>query len=106
MRVERIQEQSKMYAQIIARAWQDDVFRQRLIASPTAVFEENGIRVSNGVTIRVMESTPDTYYVCLPLRPDELSDEMLDQVAGGQAPMYCTSSSYQGMWAQDVAPIH
>jgi hypothetical protein len=80
------QEQSKQYAQIVARAWQDDAFRQRLVGSPNAVFEEYGISVPSGVTIRMLENTSDLYYLALPARPVELNDEMLDQVAGGVSP--------------------
>jgi hypothetical protein len=52
--------------------------------------------VPNGVAIRVMESTPETYYVALPARPEELSDEMLDRVAGGIGDCYCVSFCCNG----------
>ncbi|HAE49941.1 NHLP leader peptide family RiPP precursor [Tistrella sp.] len=69
--------------QIIARAQEDAGFRTRLKADPhaalTALF---GMEIPAGLTISVLEDTPAHIHIVLPAE-DELSDEALEQVAGG-----------------------
>jgi PE family/Nitrile hydratase, alpha chain len=96
-------QESEKFAQIIARAWQEEAFKQRLIDNPNAVLEENGIIVPHGITIRVLENTPDVCFLTLPGKPNELSDEMLEQVAGGQSDPAQLSAQYQQLAAQAAA---
>jgi hypothetical protein len=69
--------------QIIARVTEDAGFRTRLKADPhaalTALF---GMEIPAGLTISVLEDTPAHIHIVLPAA-DELSDEALEQVAGG-----------------------
>lgn len=69
--------------QIIARAGEDAGFRARLKTDPhaalTALF---GMEIPAGLTISVLEDTPGHIHIVLPVQ-DELSDEALEQVAGG-----------------------
>ena len=53
-----------------------------------AVEQELGSRLPEGVEVRAMEESADTIYLVLPLRSadlqtGELSDEALEEVAGG-----------------------
>lgn len=71
-------------ASLIVRAWQDDAFRQRLVADPNAVLEEelnrNGLQKGKG-NLKVLEETPDEYYLVLPLRPELLmTDEQVEEM--------------------------
>jgi hypothetical protein len=70
--------------QIVARAWADDAFKQRLLADPAAVLKEYGVAPA-GVTIKVHESTDKVLNLTLPTKPglEELSVEELQRVAGG-----------------------
>lgn len=85
------------WGQVVAQAWSDDAYRQRLISDPAAALEAQGMAVPAGKQIRIIEDTDDTVHVVLPARPTELSDEELDQAAGGVGPkppsaadcMYC-----------------
>jgi hypothetical protein len=74
-----VQNHSRRYAQLVAMAWVDPAFKQRLLESPTAVFVEQGIDVPNGVEPRVVENTDRVQYMVLPRQPidGELSDEQL-----------------------------
>ena len=63
------QEQAKQYGQLVARAWQDEAFKQRLLADPQAVLQEHGLPVPAGKTVRVVEDTADTMHLVLPPKP-------------------------------------
>ena len=80
------QEQAKKLGQVVAKAWQDEGFKQRLVANPKTVLGEHGLAVPAGVTVRVVEDTADTFHLVLPPKPasGELPDDELEQVAGGE----------------------
>ncbi len=72
------------YLQLAARAWADPAFKARLLAEPKAALAEQGIAYPPGVEVEVHENTPAMVHLMLPPKPsDELSDEQLDAVAGG-----------------------
>ncbi|MEA3394315.1 MAG: NHLP leader peptide family RiPP precursor [Pseudomonadota bacterium] len=68
---------------IIARCWADAAFKTRLLADPVAVLQAEGLPVPQGVALRAVEDTAQTVHLVIPARPAELSDEMLDGLAGG-----------------------
>ena len=69
---------------MVAKAWADDDYKQRLLADPAAVFQLEGIAVPPNVELRAVENTDKVMYLTLPTKPsEELSDEQLGQVAGG-----------------------
>ena len=81
---EQLTAYAKQYGQGVAKAWADDDFKQRLLADPAAVLQAEGIAVPQGVELRAVENTDKVMYFMLPPKPgDELSDEQLDQLAGG-----------------------
>ena len=75
---------AQKWGQVVAQAWSDDSYKQRLLADPAAVMAEQGLTPPSK-QLRIVEDTADTVHVVLPAKPDELSDEDLDQAAGGQA---------------------
>ncbi|WP_375515786.1 NHLP leader peptide family RiPP precursor [uncultured Nostoc sp.] len=71
---------------LIARAWQDASFKQKLISNPRAAFEKEGIALPESIEVRVVEESPSTLYLVLPVQPSEtaeLSEAELESVAGG-----------------------
>jgi len=79
----------ELEAQVIARAWADEGFRQRLQSDPRAALtEETGISIPESIKIEVVEETPEKAYLVIPMNRVAISDEELD-VAGG----YCDSDS-------------
>jgi Nitrile hydratase, alpha chain len=73
----------ELEAQIIARAWSDEVFREQLQTDPrAAVAEVTGVVVPESVQIEVLEETPEKAYLVIPLNRVAIADEQLD-VAGG-----------------------
>ena len=73
------------WGQVVAQAWSDGSYKQRLLTEPAAVMAERGLTPPTGKQIRIVEDTADTVHVVLPARPSELTDEQLDQAAGGVA---------------------
>jgi DNA-binding NarL/FixJ family response regulator len=76
---------SRQEAQIIARAMVDSAYRQALLANPRALLEkEIGLALPETLRIIVHEETPSSWHIVLPAAvTHELSDEAMDQVAGG-----------------------
>jgi Nitrile hydratase, alpha chain len=71
-------------AQIVARAWSDEAFRERLKADPhAAVTEETGVNVPGSIAIEVLEETPERAYLVIPLNRVAISEDQLDAVTGG-----------------------
>ena len=80
---------SEIEAKIITKAWQDETFKQELLNKPEAVLsQEVGHSIPEGVEIQILEETPGTIYMVLPMKPaiaeeGELTPEQLESVAGG-----------------------
>lgn len=81
---------NEIEAKIIAKAWQDEEFKQELLSQPRAtIIREWGLKdIPDNVDIKVIEENPNTLYMVLPMKPvttngEELSEEQLEAVAGG-----------------------
>ena len=76
---------AKKFGQVVARAWSDPAFKKRLTSDPRAAAKEYDIQIPTGIEVKVVEDTDSVRHVILPLRPSaqDLSDEQLEQVAGG-----------------------
>lgn len=80
-------------SRIINKAMQDQAFKRELMSNPKAVIaRESGQKWPDSVDIEVLEQTPNKLYFLLPLdvstaSQGELSEEQLEAVAGGIAPI-------------------
>jgi hypothetical protein len=83
MAQESRQERAKRYGQVVAKAWQDEAFRQRLARDPKGVLQEHGIELPAGAEVRVVEDTDQVVHLVVPQRPRQLSAAQLDDIAGG-----------------------
>lgn len=71
--------------QLIEKAWTDEKFHTELINNPKPLIEQVlGQALPQSIKINVVEETVDTLYLIIPVNPDNLPDEMLDLVAGGE----------------------
>ena len=78
------QERAKQWGQVVARAWADAAYKQRLQTDPKSVLAEQGIAVPAGVAVQVHEATAEVMHLVLPPPPsDKLDLDRLDHVAGG-----------------------
>jgi len=79
------EDQARNIQKVIAKAWMDEGFKQRLLADPATTLKKEGVETSPGAEVRVVEDTDKVNYLVLPMKPSsaELSDEALRQVSGG-----------------------
>jgi hypothetical protein len=76
---------TELEARLIARAWQDEAFKQQLFDDPrAAIATETGRAVPEGIEIRVVEETATVRYLVLPRKITQLSNEEFDLPAGEQ----------------------
>ena len=77
-------------AAIATKAWKDDAFHKEVLADPNKAYEHHtGQKLPPGLTLKVVEDTPNTVHFVIPARPPaagELSDAELENVAGGVTP--------------------
>ena len=74
----------KAWAKIVAKAWSDEAFKQKLLSDPQGVCQEYGVELPAGAKLQVHENSANEIHVTLPARPaGELSDQQLEQVAAG-----------------------
>ena len=74
-----------LLAQILSKCWTDASYKTQLLADPVAVFQAEGLPVPPGMALRVLEDTAQTVHLVIPVRPADVSDDLLASVAGGQA---------------------
>src|SRR5262249_57099847 len=97
------QDAMNQWGRVVARAWSDEAYKQRLLADPRAVLAEAGMAIPANLTMQVHEATPTHLHLVLPPPPpgregDKLSDAELDQVAGGEKTVlgYCMAVAASG----------
>ncbi len=79
---------------LVQKAWESETFKQQLVNDPVAAIESatgKTFNVPAGKRIVVRDqSAQNTVYVNIPRQPSldemELTEEQLEQVAGGEAP--------------------
>ena len=77
------EEQRKKISRLIARCWEDEGFKRKLLADPAAMLKAEGVEVPAGLSIKALENTDKVFHLVIPARATDLSDQDLDLVAGG-----------------------
>ena len=69
---------------IITKCWEDEAFKERLLADPAATLAAEGVQVPEGVTVKVAVDAEDLRTLVIPLPPaGALNDGEISAVAGG-----------------------
>jgi len=72
-----------MEKEIIKKAQSDKEFRKILVENPKEALRNFGVQISEEVEVKVVEESPKILYLVLPVNPDELTYEQMDDVTGG-----------------------
>ena len=84
----------KEWAKIVAKAWSDETFKERLLKNPMEVLKENGVELPPGVQCKIYENSDKLLNLTLPLKPSgQMSEESLQNIAGGAS---CNNSDNCG----------
>lgn len=86
----------KKWAEIIAKAWTDEKFKQKLMANPSRVLKEYGIEPPAHKTFKIVEETKNEKYLILPESPSStLSEEELVKIAAASGIDALLSQKYR-----------
>jgi len=75
-------DEERYWAQIVARAWDDQEFRRRLLTQPKEVLREVGFDLPADAEIELVDREPDQIpegVTCLRLPPRPLEDELIEE---------------------------
>lgn len=73
---------------VITKCWEDEAFKERLVADPAATLAEEGLEIPKGVTVNVAVDSEGMRTLVVPRPPSRgVPDEALDQVLGGGFPI-------------------
>lgn len=74
------EEMKKKWAKLIARAWDDEKFKKRLLKETEKVLKEEGIDPGN-ITIKVHENKDNEVHLVIPQKPPfKLSEKDLENI--------------------------
>jgi hypothetical protein len=77
-------ETGSLWGAIVAKCWEDEAFKERLLADPAATLTAEGVEIPKGVTVRVVvESATERVLVVPPAPARELADAELAGIHGG-----------------------
>ncbi len=81
-------EQRNALQSVIARCWDDETFKTRLLADPAATLAAAGVQIPEGVTVNVAVDTETERTLVIPAPPGRLSDGDLERfaVSAGDCP--------------------
>ena len=96
---------------LVQRSREDEDFRRRLLDDPKAAVEQEfGTRLPESVEVHAVEESAQSIYLVLPsaspLGQGELSDQDLEQVAGGSETLHGDATCYGDWSATCQGPPH
>lgn len=62
-----VRDEQRKLGRLIAKAWSDPAFKERLIEEPKTVLAEEGIETPEWLSIEVVENTSDKAFLTLPM---------------------------------------
>jgi hypothetical protein len=84
----------KTWPKIVARAWADPAFLQRLNEQPLEVAKEYNLPILEGARYKVVSGNePPTLTLSIPPKPDHLKTESMEDLALSAEEEHCGDSS-------------
>ena len=68
-------EQKKIWAKVVAKAWADEAYKKSLSANPKEILKNEGIDIPDGMKVNFVENTQDTINFILPLPKNDVAVE-------------------------------
>jgi hypothetical protein len=62
---------------IITKCWEDEAFKNRLLADPSSTLRAEGLEIPEGLTVSVVANTAQVHTLVIPEKPTQLSDSDL-----------------------------
>ena len=63
------QDRRMQYQQIVAKAWANPVYHQRLLRDPKGTLRSEGVELAEGIEVQVLEDTPTLVHFVVPVKP-------------------------------------
>ncbi len=84
MKKNKQEEFAKKWAQVVAKAWTDEKFKEQLLKNPAKTLATMGIEIPVGQKIEIHAGTNKVVHLVLPPKPEkDLSEQELSKIAGG-----------------------
>jgi len=77
-------ERKKAWAKVVAKAWADDGFKEKLIKDPIPILKEHGVEFPPGAKLNVIEAKREEVYLVIPPKPEKPGmgvEEVQDRLA-------------------------
>jgi hypothetical protein len=98
-------EQDNPLQKVITKCWEDEAFKERLLADPAATLAAEGVQVPEGITVNVAVDAADVRTLVIPLPPTgELGDAQLQAAVAG-APYGRACGTIVSPWAAQYVPL-
>ena len=94
----------ELEAKIIAHAWKDPRYKEKLLKNPRAAFKEAGLDIPENIQIKAIEDKPNSFTFVLPpavAGAREMSDQELEKVVGGGT---CLTTKFAAQWTLICKP--
>ena len=70
-----MEDQKKILAKVVAKAWADEAYKKSLLANPKETLKNEGIDIPDGVKVNFVENTQDTINFVLPFPKKDVAVE-------------------------------
>jgi hypothetical protein len=84
----------KKWSKVVAEAWTDDKFKERLMRDPASALKEFEIHVPAGIKIKVVENTDKVRYITLPPKPTAYATELDEKELRAVAAAFTSSTTF------------
>ncbi|MEI6036146.1 MAG: NHLP leader peptide family RiPP precursor [Verrucomicrobiae bacterium] len=74
------------YEKIISKCWANPAFKQQLMADPAGTLRAEGIEFPECLKVSAVENNAEQFTFVIPAQPAELTDDILEGIAGGILP--------------------